>query len=234
MRFPQVFSALLAMVLAAIPLQAQDKKPVAEKHDAQALANALRDVINTGADLFNMHGDYAGCYRVYQGGLLAIKPFLTPELQKKIDRTIEKAARLPLYSDRAFELRGMIDEIRAQSKGGATTEAKKDEKMKATAADTKAGGLEGVVTYNGQPAPPGFITLVGSDKRRFSASITDGKYKFKTAVPPGTYRIAIERIPDAKIPANLDIPARYRSEDTSGLTAEVRAGKMNLDLHLVK
>ena len=233
MRFPQVFSALLAMVLAAIPLQAQEKKPLAEKHDAQALANALRDVINTGADLFNMHGDYAGCYRVYQGGLLAIKPFLAPELQKKIDQTIEKAERLPRYSDRAFELRTVIDQIRAQSKDGATAEAKKDEKMKATA-DSKAGSLEGVVTYNGQPAPPGFITLVGSDKRRFSASITEGKYKFKTAVPPGVYRIAIERIPDAKIPANLDIPARYRSEDTSGLTAEVRAGKMNLDLRLVK
>jgi hypothetical protein len=234
MRTPQLISALLAATLAAVPLQAQEKKPTAEKHDAQALANALRDVINTGADLFNMHGDYAGCYRVYQGGLLSIKPFLTPDLQKKIDEGIAKAERLPRFSDRAFELRGVIDEIRAQSKGGAPAPAKKDESMKTTAADPNAGSLGGVVTYNGQPAPPGFITLVGSDKRRFSASITEGKYKFKTPIPPGTFRIAIERVPDAKIPANLDIPERYRNEGTSGLTVEVRAGKMNLDLQLVK
>jgi hypothetical protein len=234
MRSPQLLSALLAMTLAANPLQAQEKKPIAEKHDAQALANALRDVINTGADLFNMHGDYAGCYRVYQGGLLSIKPFLTPDLQKKIDEGIAKAERLPRYSDRAFELRSVIDEIRSQSKGGASATGKKDESMKATADDPNAGGLQGMVTYNGRPAPPGFITLVGSDKRRFSSSITEGKYKFKTPIPPGTYRIAIERVPDAKIPANLDIPERYRNEGTSGLTAEVRAGKMNLDLNLVK
>ena len=46
-----------------------------EAIDPVALADSLREVINTGADLFNKYGDYAGCYRLYQGGLLSIKPF---------------------------------------------------------------------------------------------------------------------------------------------------------------
>ncbi len=220
----------LAKSLSAVLAQAQDKKPIAEKHHAQALANALRDVINTGADLFNLHGDYAGCYRVYQGGLLSIKPFLTPELQKKIDQGIEKAERLPRFSDRAFELRAVIDEIRAQSKGVAPATAKKDDKI----GDPNAGQIMGKVTYNGKPAPPGFITLVGASQK-FSASIAaDGAYLFKTPIPPGMYRVAIERVPGAQIPAKLDLPERYRSEKTSGLTVQVQPGKQNFDLDLVK
>ena len=242
MRNARFFGALLAITLAAaVPVQAQDKKPLAEKHDAQALANALRDVINTGADLFNLHGDYAGCYRVYQGGLLSIKPFLTPELQKKIDQAIEKAERQARFSDRAFELRSVIDEIRAQSKGTAGPPTKQEEKIVApkkeemkTAADANAGQLMGKVTYNGKPAPPGFITLVGASQK-FSASLAaDGTYSFKTPIPPGMYRIALERVPGAQIPANLDLPERYRSEKTSGLTIEVQRGKRTFDVELVK
>ena len=38
---------------------AQDKKPY-EKHDASALNQSLRDVINAGAKMFNEQGDHAG------------------------------------------------------------------------------------------------------------------------------------------------------------------------------
>lgn len=234
--------AALALFAFVVGSEAQEKKPVAEKHDAQALVDSLRDVINTGAELFNTHGDYAGCYRVYQGGLLSIKAFLTPDLQKKIDQAIAKAERMPRFSDRAFELRTVIDEIRAQSKGGPATASKKSEKagdgkkdeMKSMAVDPNAGQVAGKVTYNGQPAPPGFITLVGA-KQRFSVSITDdGTYAFKTGIPPGMYRVAIERVPGAKIPANRDIPERFRSEATSGLSVQVQKGKQILDFNLAK
>src|SRR6266850_1043543 len=42
------------------------EKPAYEKHDAAALNNSLRDVINVGVKMFNEQGDYAGCYRLYQ------------------------------------------------------------------------------------------------------------------------------------------------------------------------
>jgi hemoglobin len=371
--------ALAALTFWSASSQAQEKKPVAEKHDTQALSHALREVINTGADLFNLHGDYAGCYRIYQGALLSIKPFLAAELRSKIDATIERAERLPRYSDRAFELRALIDDIRAQSKATVTTAEEKktaekaekkatpktlwdrlggeggvrnivdefilqagpdpkvnmsrngkfklDEKNVAVIkkqlvafissisggpisyegrnmkeahkgmaitnaeydaavghfkgamdrhgikpADVKAvlsaveslrkdiiepqtlkkdepkappkkakkgavsaepsGQVMGKVTVNGKPAPPGFLTFVGAEQRRFSTSIVDGTYEFKTPIPVGTYRIAIERVPGAKIPANLDIPEKYRNEATSGLTIRVQRGKQTFDLDL--
>ena len=253
--------AVLAMLAFVIGAEAQDKKPIAEKHDGQALSDSLREVVNTGADLFNKYGDYAGCYRLYQGGLLSIKPFLTPELQKRIEKTIEKAEGLPRYSDRAFELRTLLGEIREKSmgapaaatkkeekkaetkkeeaKGGAKKEekkadTKKDGKMSAALIDPNAGQVMGKVTYEGKPAPPGFVTLVGASQK-FSASITDdGSYKFKTPIPPGVYRIAIERVPGAQIPAKLDIPERFRAEATSGLTYQVQKGMQVFDINLSK
>lgn len=241
----------LASLIVVTACDAQEKKPVAEKHDAQALADALREVINTGADLFNKFGDYAGCYRVYQGGLISIKPFLTPELQKKIDQAMAKAETLPKFSDRAFELRAVLGEVRDKSMGlpvavgkkaenfvdpkkeGKTADSKKGEMKAAAVVDPKAGYVAGKVTYNGKPAPPGFVTLVGDQK--FSASITeDGGYSFKTPIPPGKYKIAIERVPGAKIPPNLDIPERFRNEATSGLTFEVQRGKSIFDIDLRK
>jgi len=242
--------ATLAFLVFVVACDAQEKQPVAEKHDAHALADALRDVINTGADLFNRYGDYSGCYRVYQGGLISIKPFLTPDLQKKIDQAMARAETLPKFSDRAFELRGVLGEIRDKStgagaalskkaeqiadskKGAKTTESKKGD-LKAAAADPNAAQLMGKVTYEGKPAPPGFVTLVGETK--FSASIVeDGTYVFNTPIPPGSYRIAIERVPGAKIPVKLDIPERFRSEATSGLTIQLQKGRQIFDINLPK
>src|SRR5438067_1415154 len=44
---------------------------------------SLRTVINQGADIFNLQGDHVGCYRLYQGALVAVKPLLKhhPKLQ---------------------------------------------------------------------------------------------------------------------------------------------------------
>lgn len=92
------------------------QEPAAPKHGAGDLNQALRDVINVGAKLFNDNADYVGCYRVYQGALLSVKPFLPGEMQQKIDASIAKAEQMPLFSDRAFELRKTIDEVRAAAK----------------------------------------------------------------------------------------------------------------------
>lgn len=252
LRFLPGLAALAALVF-VLGAAAQEKKPIAEKHDGQALADALREVINTGADLFNKYGDYPGCYRLYQGGLLSIKPFLTPDLQKKIESTIEKAERMARFSDRAFELRALLGEIREKSMAGggaglakkdgkttgpvkteANTQPKKEAKQPAAAADPNAGYVVGRITFEGKPAPPGFVTLVGASQK-FSASIdADGTYKFKTPIPPGEYRIAIERVPGAQIPAKLDIPERFRAEKTSGLSFQVQKGKQVFDINLSK
>jgi hypothetical protein len=101
--------------------------------------------------------------------------------------------------------------------------------------DPNLGQVAGKVTFNGQPAPPGFVTLIGTDGRRFSTSILpDGAYRFRTGLTPGKYRVAIERTPGAVIPKDLDIPERYRSENTSGITVQVERGQQIFDIELVR
>src|SRR6516225_8705255 len=86
-----------------------------EPHDSGDLYNSLRDVINYGAELFNKQADHAGCYRTYQGALISVRPYMAPVMRKKIDESIARAETLPVYSDRAFELRKVLDEIRAKA-----------------------------------------------------------------------------------------------------------------------
>jgi hypothetical protein len=247
-------AALITAALAATGA-AQDTPPSAPppsaplpsappKHDAGVLDAALKRLINVGAELFNESGDHAGCYRVYQGGLLSIQPVLPGELQARIDAAFRAAEQSPRYSDKAFELRKALDEVRVWAKqqtappGVTKIDVAKKEGPAAKKIEVKIdpnlGQVAGKVTFNGQPAPPGFVTLVG-DGRRFSTSILpDGAYRFRTGLAPGAYRVAIERTPGAVIPKNLDIPERYRSENTSGITIQVERGQQIFDIALVR
>ena len=103
--------ALLATVLALVitgPFWAGGPKngPMAKSQDEQ-ISNVLKEVINKGADLFNQQRDFSGCYRLYEGALLAVRPQLSahPELQKSIDKGLADAAANPSVVQRAFTLR---------------------------------------------------------------------------------------------------------------------------------
>lgn len=86
--------------------------PALAQTELPAIHRALRDTINVGADLFNLQADYAGCYRLYQGCLLSIKPLLDTEMQKEIDTALAEAAKQPSAAEQAFALRTTIDSIR--------------------------------------------------------------------------------------------------------------------------
>jgi hypothetical protein len=206
---------------------AQDKKTHA-KHDEAALYHALRDVINTGAKIFNEHGDHAGCYRLYQGSLISVRPFLAPDLQKNIDAGLIAAEKQHNFADRAFELRKVLDDIRAKSKPAGLVDPKDPRDPKGD-----KGQVTGKVTYEGKPLPGGFfITLVGGEGKKFSSALQkDGTFTFNTAIPTGEYRIAIEPIPGETIKSTL--PKRYTSESTSGVSIRVQPGKQVVDLNLV-
>src|SRR5262249_41078773 len=120
--------ALAAMLVAlAGSGSAQEKKEKVsyEKHDATSLNESLRDVINAGRKIFNEQGDYAGCYRMFQGSLMTVRPFVAPDLQKKIDQGMANAEKMGRFDDRAFELRRVLDEIRASLKPTGTTGGQK-------------------------------------------------------------------------------------------------------------
>jgi hemoglobin len=75
---------------------------------------ALREIINRGAIIFNKQGDFAGCYRLYEGALVSLRPLLGkyPDLQKNIDRGMQDASALATMHDRAHALRKLLNEIR--------------------------------------------------------------------------------------------------------------------------
>ncbi len=96
--------------------RAADEKPAGPMNgkalDA-ALYNTLRDVINQGARLYNS-GDQAGCYRLFEGALMAVRPLLAhhPDLQKAITDGLTGAEQDPMLNRRAFVLRSVLDKVR--------------------------------------------------------------------------------------------------------------------------
>ena len=112
--------ACAAVLACSTGLRAQDGSGAAApspEHKAlhTSLYNTLRDVINHGADLYNEpNGDWNGCYRLYEGALMAVRPLLShrPALQKDIDTGIAAARTSPSLDRRAFVLRTVIDRIR--------------------------------------------------------------------------------------------------------------------------
>ena len=75
--------------------------------------------------------------------------------------------------------------------------------------------------------------MIGEGGKKFSSAIQkDGTFQFKTGIPPGEYRIAIEPIPGEANEVTA-LPIRYTKEGTSGLSVRVQAGKQQVDLNLV-
>jgi hemoglobin len=94
----------------------KDKNATAamERKAIDALAfKTLREVINKGAAIYN-EGDVNGCYRLYEGALVMVKPMLDhrPELQEAISKAIMNAEKTPQQERRAWVLREVIDKIR--------------------------------------------------------------------------------------------------------------------------
>jgi truncated hemoglobin YjbI len=114
----KVFAALLAAILATGAAAAQDKKPDSKPLDRKTLDESiyqsLRGVIDHGADLYNQ-GDWNGCYRLWEGSLMSLKPMLDhrPKLQEAIDGGLSKARQDPVQWQRAWALRPVLDKIRA-------------------------------------------------------------------------------------------------------------------------
>ena len=102
---------------------------------------------------------------------------------------------------------------------------------------------KGVVTHEDKPVTEGEIYFVAAEKGwSANASLNaEGKYEITSGIPPATYKVFItppritkppmlgEAPPEAK---SSGIPAKYQSETTSGLTAQVKAGDNTFDFKL--
>jgi hypothetical protein len=232
-------AALLLATLIAGPLLAQEPKlPDVAAFD-KLVVDALRDVHNRGADLYNTKKEYDAAYRMYQGGLVAVKPLLghRPAAQKLIDDGLAAAEKESVVAIRAFKLHEAIEDVRTYLKDPT---AKKDtkpkdpkektdpkEKKSGTMSMSATGSVSGKVTLAGKPLAAAEVTAVTLDEakpRVFTAPIqADGTYTFKEPLPPGRYVVIVTA---------AAVPAKYSTTTTSGLVIEVKPGANSQNIEL--
>ena len=159
-------------------------------------ADVLRDVHNRGAELYN-RGDAAGCYRMYEGALITVRPFLVhrADVTKTLDDGLADVAKSPDgVKVQAFRLHELIERIRADLKAEsrkATSESKAPPQKDPTPAKPPAantGTVKGMVTLDGQPLAAAEVTVVTLDLPRprvFTAKVANGAYAFAEELPVG-------------------------------------------------
>src|SRR5205085_937979 len=107
MAYRQSTRAAFAVCVALLGLATARGDEAADKAlvDRQ-LADALRDMHNRAADLFNGAKDYNGAYRMFQGGLYVVRPLLNhrTDVQQILDSGMQEAERLASLPERAMRL----------------------------------------------------------------------------------------------------------------------------------
>jgi truncated hemoglobin YjbI len=173
--WPALLAAgLLGLGLIGTAAAADDKgdKPAAADDKAvdKQLYDMLRDLHNRGADLYN-GGDASGCYRLFQGGLIAVRPSLGhhPDVQKLIDLGLADADRNPAVGRRAFALHNLIEEVRGKINPN-PKKAEESKPPKTVALWERLGGEDNVIKVVDD-----FVALTAKDpKVDFTRG---GKYK---------------------------------------------------------
>jgi hypothetical protein len=106
------------MTLASPVLSQSPPKPITAPTALDQLAvDTLKEVHNRGADLYN-RGEHASSYRMYEGALMTVKPFLAhrPTIQKLIATSLEETAKTEGSKIQAYRLHEVIEQVRAELK----------------------------------------------------------------------------------------------------------------------
>jgi hemoglobin len=103
-------AVLLAAAVGTTALRADDK-PIERADLDKRIVNVVYQAALQGTEIFNK-GNYEGCYRLYQGTLMALYPLLDhrPKLQEAVGGKLAKAKILK-PTEGAFVLREALDEI---------------------------------------------------------------------------------------------------------------------------
>lgn len=274
----QLLGCGLAVLLAG-SLPAADPVPPADLD--KAVRDALQEVHNRGADLYNQAKDYPAAYRLYEGAVRVARPLLPhrPASQKRIDDGLAAAEKEADPARRAFLLHEAIEAVRADLKTPLPAAAKADPKPpgpkpdetmkrgnkadppkgahppaageakpkdapppkpkeqpapkpKELAPGKDAGGtVAGTITFKGKPLAGADLTFVslGLPEPKVVTVPTNAEGVFAAkGLPPGKYAVTVALVQNGKVVT----PPKYATTDTSGLTAEVKAGPNQLDLNL--
>ncbi len=94
------------------PDRSQADEPSWSIELAVPLEKATFQIINEGVLMYNQ-GDTSGCYRLFQGSLISLSPFLKdhPDLKSPIDTALAASERLGSPAEKALELRKGLDKL---------------------------------------------------------------------------------------------------------------------------
>jgi hypothetical protein len=225
--------AVLVLGLAAGRAAADGPGPVVDpKAFDKLVVDSLKEVHNRGADLYNVGMDFGGAYRMYEGGLIAVRPLLghRPNEQKLIEEGLAAAEKEPNAARKAFLLHEAIEKVRANLRVPLPEAKKPAGPGKGPGDVAKAGGgpgFRGKVTLKGQPLPAGDVILVSLDQpkpRVFTAAIQpDGQYAPTEAIAPGKYVVTV---------TGKGVPEKYQTTTTSPLRVEVKTPPTVFDIAL--
>jgi hypothetical protein len=220
--------------------KAQDTKSTLDRQ----IADALRDVHDRGADVYNA-GDEAGGYRIYQGGLTVARGLLghRPDLQKLIVAGMTAAERESSSGRKAFVLHELIEKIRGELRVQKTGESltvpprelkseKNPEVKPAAGVGEVKDGVIGRVLWQGMPVAGVNVLFVslGRNPPRVYETTTGAQGVYSASdVPAGRYVILISPGPKATV---TKLPERYALATTSPLVIEVKAGGEKVDFVL--
>ena len=201
----------------------------------QAVVDGLKEVHNRGADLYN-RGDHAGAYRMYEGALSSVRPFVAhrPAILKAIEDGLNATATADGPKVQAFRLHEVIEQVRAdlkaelvkaaEAKPAAPEPTPKPVPTPVKPADApKVPGkatplVEGTLTFQGKPLAAADVTLVSLDQkvpRVFTATTSDaGQFQFPDGLASGQYAVMV---------TGKAVPAKYTTVSTSPLRVVVAA-----------
>jgi len=190
--------------------------------------SALVKIINRGAELYTDKSDFAGCLRLYQGALMAIRPMLKGhgDLQKSIDQALVEAATNPDPEKSAFTLHKMLkkvhDELRASAGKGTEKKASTSKSGEKTATEKKAETKKGTQTTaerKSTDAPSLWKRLGGEDAVRqvvddfVKSAAADKKLDFTRG---GKYKLDEPKLKNALVEMISGVtggPLRYTGPD---------------------
>ncbi len=111
--------AVLAVAALGLLSTSRAQEPNVSRKAADAKVNqSVLKTISAGYKLYNS-GDPAGCYRLYQGSLIALSPMLDyrADLKTTVDDGLASTETLPDVNSRAFALRKVLDKVYAATTG---------------------------------------------------------------------------------------------------------------------
>jgi hemoglobin len=157
------------------------------------IVKAVFDSASLGTEIFNK-GNFEGCYRLYQGTLMAVQPLLDqrPKLAQSVKDKLDRAKSMNAV-DGAFALRGALDEIQNDIAPGTKTDLK-DTKTEAKPKTLwerlgSAGGVQKIartILLNSIEDPKLRPKLVRADKKLDAKAFEQSLVEYISSVTGGT------------------------------------------------